>query len=45
MMPQLTKDQRVWICIEFARTNNAHEVARRWVNRIQGNTREYKSQQ
>ena len=36
MMPQLTKDQRVWICIEFARTNNAHEVARRWVNRWQG---------
>ena len=32
-MPRLTKDQRVWICLEFARTNNANEVLRRWNNR------------
>jgi len=29
-MPRLTIHQRVWICIEFARVNNAREVARRW---------------
>ncbi len=31
-MAQLSKDQRVWICLEFARTNNASEVIRRWIN-------------
>ena len=25
-MPLLTKNQRVWICLEFARTNNSNEV-------------------
>lgn len=32
-MPRLNKDQRVWICLEFGRTNNAHEVSRRWHRR------------
>ena len=32
-MPRLTKNERVWICLEFARTNNANEVLRRWNNR------------
>ena len=35
-MPQLTKDQRVWICIEYARTNNVREVIRRWPVRWHG---------
>ena len=30
-MPPLTKDQRVWICVEYARVNNAEEVRRRWL--------------
>jgi len=30
IMVQLTKEQRVWICLEFARVNNAAEVQRRW---------------
>ena len=34
-MPRLTLDQRVWICIEFSKCNNAHEVIRRWPNRWQ----------
>ena len=25
-MPRLTKDQRVRVCLQFARVNNAHEV-------------------
>ena len=29
-MPRLTKDQRVWVCLEYARLNNASEVKRRW---------------
>ena len=29
-MVQLTNQQRVWICLEYARVNNAHEVRRRW---------------
>ena len=29
-MVQLTKQQRVWKCLEFARVNNATEVRRRW---------------
>ena len=28
-MPRLTKDKRVWICVEYARVNNAEEVRRR----------------
>ena len=35
-MPQLTKDQRVWICVEYARTNNVCEVIRRWPVRWYG---------
>ena len=31
-MPRLTIPQRTWVCIEFARTNNATEVLRRWPN-------------
>ena len=29
-MVQLTKEQRVWTCLEFTRVNNAAEVQRRW---------------
>ena len=29
-MGQLTNDQHVWICLEFARVGNAAEVQRRW---------------
>ena len=29
-MPRLSNDQRVWICVEMARVNNAAEVLRRW---------------
>ena len=29
-MPRLTIAQRVWVCIEYARVNNAQEVIRRW---------------
>ena len=29
-MAPLSKNQRVWICLEYARTNNASEVLRRW---------------
>ena len=32
-MPRLTKDQRVWICLEYAKVNNACEVLRRWAER------------
>jgi hypothetical protein len=32
-MPRLTKNQRVWICLEYARVNNACEVLRRWAER------------
>ena len=35
-MPQFSKDQRVWMSLEFARTRNAHEVRRRWPNHFQG---------
>lgn len=35
-MPRLTKDQRVWVCLEFARVNNATEVKRRWPNHWPG---------
>ena len=31
-MPRLTTQQRVWICVEYARVNNAEEVLRRWRN-------------
>ena len=34
-MPRLTIAQRTWVCIEFARTANAHEVLRRWRYRWQ----------
>ena len=29
----ITKDQRVWICLECARVNNAREVIRHWAGR------------
>lgn len=29
-MPRLTKEQRVWICLEMAGIENAQEVLRRW---------------
>jgi hypothetical protein len=32
-MLRLTKDQTVWICLEYARVNNACEVIRRWAGR------------
>ena len=35
-MPRLTKDQRVWVCLEYARVNNAFEVKRRWPNNWPG---------
>ena len=31
-MPHLTIEQRLWICVEYARVNNAKEVLRRWRN-------------
>ena len=31
-MPRLTIEQRVWICSEYAKVNNAEEVLRRWRN-------------
>ena len=34
-MPRLTKDQRVWVCLEFTR-DNATEVKRRWPNHYLG---------
>jgi len=33
VMPRLTIAQRTWVCIEFARVGNAHEVLRRWRHR------------
>ena len=35
-MPQLTTDQRVWMCIEYARTNNVCQVLRQWPVRWHG---------
>ena len=35
-MGQLTLDQRVWICMEMARLNNAHQVSRSWANHWPG---------
>ena len=35
-MPRLTTDQRVWICIEYARTNNVCQVLRQWPVRWHG---------
>ena len=35
-MGQLTLDQRVWICMEMARLNNAHQVGRSWANHWPG---------
>ena len=32
-MPRLTNDQRIWLCLEYARVNNACEVQRRWAER------------
>ena len=32
-MPRMTIAQRTWVCTEYARTNNALEVLRRWPNR------------
>ena len=34
-MPRLTVAQRTWVCIEFARVGNVHEVQRRWRNHWQ----------
>ena len=28
-MPPLTKEQRTWVCVEYAKTDNAEEVKRR----------------
>ncbi len=35
-MVQLTKDQRVWVCTEMVRINNAHQVRRSWVDHWPG---------
>ena len=35
-MVQLAKDQRVWVCEEMARIDNAHEVRWSWPNRWPG---------
>ena len=32
-MPRLSKDQRVWVCLEHARIQNAAEVRTRWPGR------------
>ena len=32
-MPRLSKDQRVWVCLEHTRIQNAAEVKRRWPGR------------
>ena len=32
-MVQLHKDERVWVCFEMARVQNAHAVQRLWPNR------------
>ena len=29
-MPRLTVQQRIWVCIEFSRVDNAEEILRRW---------------
>ena len=29
-MPQLSSDQRTWVCLEMTRVQNAIEVIRRW---------------
>ena len=31
-MPCLTIEQRVWVCVEYARVSNVREVLRRWPN-------------
>ena len=31
--PRLAKDQKVWICLEYAKVNDACEVLRRWAER------------
>ena len=31
-MVQLNKDERVWVCFEMARVQNAHAVQRLWPN-------------
>ena len=36
MMVQLTIPQRIWVCIEMGRVNNAHEDRRSWRNRWPG---------
>ena len=35
-MVQLTTDQRVWVCLEMARVNNALQVRRLWANQFPG---------
>ena len=32
-MPRLSKEQRVWVCLQHARIQNAAEVKRRWPGR------------
>ena len=32
-MVQMNKDERVWVCFEMARVQNAHAVQRLWPNR------------
>ena len=34
-MPRLTVAQRTWVCNEFARVGNAHEVLKKWRNHWQ----------
>ena len=33
-MVQLNKDERVWVCFEIARLQNAHAVQRLWEIKI-----------
>ena len=35
-MVQLNKDERVWVCFEMARVQNAHAGQRLWPNRRLG---------
>ena len=36
VMVQLTKEQRVWVCTEMARIDNAHQVRRSWADQWPG---------
>ena len=35
-MVQINKDERVWVCFDMARVQNAHAVQRLWPNRWTG---------